>query len=761
MIFSISVYTGFSTWYGDIETEYIKSVSDIRLGIDIQGGVDVAFVPADGVEATDQQLDAVMETMKVRLNSLGINDSETYVDYDNDRVIVRFPWQSGEENFDPESAVQELGDTAMLRFIEGTDYDLDKVILEGTDVTTSYVSATKDDVTGEYTYLVSLEFSDDGATKFADATGRLYSSSGSISIWMDETCVSTAKVSAHITDGKAVIQGDFDYDSAKSLSDKINAGALPFNLETTSFKTISPTLGNGALNAMVISGIIAFVIIAIYMIVMYRLMGLIADIALIGQVCGTLAVVSGYFSFMNSSTLTVPGIAGIILALGMGVDANIITFERIKEELANGKSIDTSLKNGYARAFSAVLDGNVTQIIIAIILMGAFGVPDSFFAKALNFVFFAFGTTTDSTIYSFGFTLVTGVVLNLIMGVLATRLMMISLSKFKGLRNKSLYCYKDPKTAKPKKHFDFMGKKKVFLTISGCLVVLSMLSTFIGVKLAIEFKGGTMITYAYTGDLNGDDAKAKIEEIAGTSVTIQQGEIFGDEQGRNSITVSFVSSEGLTSDKQTEITDAMQETFKDNNIEILDSSDVTPTAGKSFLMKCLMAVLVSAILLIIYIAIRFRKIGGYTAGVCAVLALIHDVIITYGAYVLIGYEINANFMAVILTILGYSINDTIIIYDRIRENRNLYPKEDLVTLVNDSINQTISRSIRTSITTITALVVISVVCSIYGVTSILSFSIPLSIAMLVGTYSSLCVAAPLWVIWEKHRESKPKKVQQD
>ena len=252
-VFSASVYFGFQTWFGDIPTTYIKSINDIRLGIDIQGGVDVAFTPADDVDATDEQLDAVMETMKVRLASLGINDSETYVDYNNDRVIVRFPWQSGETDFDPESAVKELGETAMLRFMSGTEYNLDNVILEGTDVTNAYAATIPNESTGGRDYVVSLEFSDEGATKFADATGELYAQKGYISIWMDDTCVSSATVSAHITDGKAIIQGDFDYDQAKSLADKINSGALPFNLETASFKTISPTLGTGALNAMIYS----------------------------------------------------------------------------------------------------------------------------------------------------------------------------------------------------------------------------------------------------------------------------------------------------------------------------------------------------------------------------------------------------------------------------------------------------------------------------------------------------------------------------
>lgn len=750
-IFSLSVYLGFQTWYGDIPTTYIKSLSDIRLGIDIQGGVDVAFTPANEVEATDEELDAVMETMKVRLTSLGINDSETYVDYNNDRVIVRFPWQSGETDFDPESAVQELGETAMLRFIEGTEYNLDNVILEGTDVTDAYPASIPNETTGGYDYVVSLTFSDEGAEKFSEATGRIsQQSNGYISIYMDETCVSQATCTVHITDGKAIIQGNFEYDDAKSLADKIKAGALPFNLETASFKTISPTLGNGALNAMVLSCAIAFVVIAIYMVVLYRLPGLIADIALIGQLAGTLAVVSGYFSFMPSNTLTIPGIAGIILAIGMGVDANIITCERIKEELSKGKSLDTALKNGYARAFSAVLDGNLTQIIISIILMGAFGVPDSIFAKALNFVFFAFGTTTDSTIYSFGLTLLTGVILNLIMGVLCTRLMIVSLSKFKGLKKKSLYTMK----FKEPKNIDFLSKKKIFVTVSCVLMVLSIAVAPFFSKVDIEFKGGTIISYAYSGEINSDDVKSKVEEIAGSSVNVQTGVIFGDEQDRNSITISFVSSEGLTSEKQAEITNAVQETFPDNGIEILDSNDVSPSSGKSFMMKCVMAVIFSAICLIVYITLRFKNIGGLSAGISAVVTLLHDIVITFGVFVLLGYEINANFMAVILTILGYSINDTIVIYDRIRENRTLLPNTNINDLVNLSINQSIKRSLRTSITTVFAMLTVSVVCTISGITSILSFSIPLLIGLIVGTYSSLFFSTTLWSTWNDKKSDK-------
>lgn len=446
--FSYTAIFGVKYQYGDIAKTYIKDVSDIRLGIDIQGGVDVTFTPADGVDATDEQLDSVKEVMKVRLASLGITDSNVYVDSNNDRVIVRFPWQSSESNFDPEAAVKELGGTAMLTFREGSETTVDEtgetvptgaLILSGEDVASATAGYQQKD-TGEIEYVVSLKLNPSGTDKFAEATGRLYTDKGVISIWMDNNLISAPTVNAHITNGEAIISGSFEtYEDAESLANKINSGSLPFSLTTSSFSTISPTLGSGALDAMILGGLIAFGFIALYMIVLYRLPGFVAVIALTGQVTCTLAAVSGYFSFMNSSTLTIPGIAGIILSIGMGVDANIITGERIKEELRSGKKLNTALESGYKRAFSAIFDGNLTVILIAIILMGAFGVPDSLFAKMLSFIFRWFGTTTEGTIYSFGYTLMVGAILNFVMGVWASKLMLGSLSKFEVLKNKKLY----------------------------------------------------------------------------------------------------------------------------------------------------------------------------------------------------------------------------------------------------------------------------------------------------------------------------------
>ncbi len=748
-VFTCSTFTGFTTQYGDIVSTKINGVKDIRLGIDIQGGVDVTFTTEDDVDATEDQLASVMEVMKVRLASLSITDSEVYVDNDKDRVIVRFPWQAGETNFDPEAAVKELGETAMLRFIEGTEYDLTKVIAEGNDIAKAYVSGNTDQTTGEVTPVVALEFSEAGKEKFSEATGRLYQSQGSISIWMDDNCINTANVSSHITDGQAIITGNYDYDTAKSLADKINSGALPFNLVTESFKTISPTLGSGALQAMITAGIIAFAFIAVYMIAFYRLPGVIAVIALAGQIAGTLAAISGYFGFMDSSTLTIPGIAGVILAIGMGVDANIITAERIKEEIQAGKSVDRALDSAYERSFSAIFDGNITVVIVAVVLMGAFGVPESTFAKLLGWLFFMFGASAEGTIYSFGFTLMAGVVLNFVMGVVATKLMIGSISKFKVFKNKKFYCGKP----KEKKTIDFVGKRKSFFIASGICILLSIVMTFTGVEVDIEFKGGTILSYSYSGDVEFNIEK-EIEEIVESDITIQTGELFDSE--KNNLTISFVSNEGLTAERQSMITDKLQELYPENEIEILDSNDVSPTSGREFFLKCLVAVIFASILLVIYIAFRFNKIGGLSAGVCAVVALLHDVIIVYGIYIIIGFPINSNFMAVILTILGYSINDTIVVYDRIRENRKLHPKTELGELVNMSITQSISRSIRTSTTTIFSMLMVVIMAIVFGVDSILSFAVPLVFGMAIGTYSSLCIASPVWVWWNERKNSKKK-----
>ncbi|MCQ2464094.1 MAG: protein translocase subunit SecF [Oscillospiraceae bacterium] len=296
------------------------------------------------------------------------------------------------------------------------------------------------------------------------------------------------------------------------------------------------------------------------------------------------------------------------------------------------------------------------------------------------------------------------------------------------------------------KRINFTGKSKIFYVISAVLIALSVLVTILGVDVAIEFKGGTMITYSFAGEIIDSEAESRVEEVTGANVTVQQGELF--QSDRKKLSISFVSNEGFTAEKQSALTAALQETYADNDIEILDSTDVAASSGRNFFIKCIVAVVFSAVILILYIAFRFKRISGWSSGVCAVIALLHDIVVTYGAFVLIGFQINSNFIAVVLTILGCSINNTIVVYDRIRENRKLMPMAEIHDLVNISTTQSMTRSFRTSITTVVTMLIISIVASVYGVTSILSFSVPIIVGMMVGTYSSLCLAPCLWVSWQ-------------
>ncbi len=426
--------TGISTQYGDRTDVYIKGGSDIRWGIDIRGGVDVTFTPPEDIDATEEQMDAAQAVIEQRLINLHITDYELYTDYSKDRVVVRFPWKEGESDFDPEAAILELGETALLTFREGSAAD-GEIVIEGKDVKSASPYYDQENAT----YGVTLELEDSGKEAFAEATTRLAGTGEVISIWMDDTNISSPQVDAAITDGSASITGSFTADEAIALANKINSGALPFKLETSNYRTIDPTMGLEARDVMIYAGILAYIAIAIFITLVYRLPGIVAAIALLGQIGGSIAAITGFFPFIPSFTLTLPGIAGIILSIGMGVDANIITSARIKEELQSGKSLDGSIEIGYKRAFSAIFDGNLTLMIVAVILMGAFGPTDSLFAKLLSPLFFLFGASAAGEIYSFGYTLLVGAIMNFIFGITASRLMLKSLSRFKVFRNPVLY----------------------------------------------------------------------------------------------------------------------------------------------------------------------------------------------------------------------------------------------------------------------------------------------------------------------------------
>ncbi len=305
-----------------------------------------------------------------------------------------------------------------------------------------------------------------------------------------------------------------------------------------------------------------------------------------------------------------------------------------------------------------------------------------------------------------------------------------------------------------KKTIDFFGKRKVFFTISLVLIaVIAICTAVMGAELSINFKGGTLLTYSFSGTIDHNEVKSDIQTITGSNAVITEGEDFTTKS--KTLNISLASNQGLTADKQFELTNTLQEKYADNSLELLSSSDVKPDAGKEFFLKCMVAVLLAFIVTIVYIAFRFKRISGWSAGVFAIIGLIHDIIMVFGAFVIFGYEINANFMAVVLTILGYSINDTIVVYDRIRENKKTLGRSVPVDeLVNISITQSITRTINTSITTVAAMLCVSIVATIFGITSILSFSTPLIVGMISGCYSTICICCPLWVMWQKKKKAK-------
>ena len=753
VVFSLTAILGVSYQYGDTKNTYVKGASDIRFGIDIRGGVDVTFMPANDVDATDEQLSAAKTVIEDRLVGLGITDYESYIDTNKDRIIVRFPWKTGESDFNPQTAIDEIGTTAKMVFRKGSSADGEE-ILSGDDVTSATVGYNETEG-----WVVQLRFSTKGSTAFADATTELAGGSTPISIWLDDESISVATVNEAITNGEAIIKGNFTQDSASSLANQINSGSLPFALSAESYSTISPTLGAKSLEVMVLAGIIAFIIVAVLMIARYRLPGTIAVISLAGQVAATLAVVSGYFPVFNGSTLTLPGIAGIILGIGMGVDANVITAERIKEELAKNKTLDGAVNSGFKMGLTPIIDGNVTIVIVAALLMGAFGPTDGFWAKVFNPIFWWFGPSTAGTIYSFGFTLLTSVLLNFVFGVGATRVMIRGAIHCKALRNPALYGGKKQGGADYKTPaIRFIPNRKKFYGFSCALiaVVLVFCGVF-GVHMDVEFKGGSMVTLAYQGEADLNALKSTISgELDQSNLTLQTG---SDISGSQTLTVTLPGSQTLTTEQLDNLLTTLNEQYPDNAFAQNEVSNVDATIGKEFLLKSVVALVAACVLIMLYVAYRFRRIGGFKAGATAVVALLHDLFVVFGVFVILRIPLNGNFIAAMLTILGYSINDTVVIYDRIRENSALYSKKQLSLpeLVNLSINQSFSRSLMTTITTCCALGVVCVVSIVYRLDSIYTFAFPLLFGMISGVYSTICIATPLWVDWKQRKKAAPKK----
>ncbi len=445
-------FFGIENYYGDARQVYVKGANDIRWGIDIKGGVEAVFSPAKSKDSiSDSDMEAAKALIETRLVNENITDYEVYCDTHSNQIIVRFPWAANESDFNAVETVDKLGTSAMLIFRSGTE-ETGQIILQGSE---DVKSATPSVDPSTNKSIVALEFTKAGKEKFATATASMIGKQ--ISIWLSTTtsevddkgepiveqiCLSAPTVNEAITDGKAIISGDgMTAEYVVDLCEQINSGKLPFALtvDDSKLQIISPTLGSDALRVMLIAGAIAFGLVCLLMILRYRLNGVVTSIALLGQLAGSIACISGFFPDANSFTLTIPGIAGIILSIGVGVDCNVIAAERIRDEFAKGKTIDGSIDSGFKNSLSAIIDGNVTIVIVSIVLMGAFGTPDNIVAKLFSPIMSLFGSQITGSIYSFGYTLLVGVIFNLIMGVLASKYMLKSISQLKIFRNPWFY----------------------------------------------------------------------------------------------------------------------------------------------------------------------------------------------------------------------------------------------------------------------------------------------------------------------------------
>lgn len=695
----------------------IKGADKMRFGIDIRGGVEAIFEP-EGLDrkATEKELESARTVIENRLDAQNITDREVTIDKDGGYVIVRFPWKADEENFNPEEAISELGEMAQLTFRD----EEGNVLLDGTHVKESVVQ--KETAQGAPNqYVVDLSFDKEGAELFENATKQQIGKY--MGIYMDENLISNPMVETEISGGNAQITGMSGFDEAQALAEKISAGSLPFSLKTTNFSTISPTLGNQALHIMVGAGILAFLFICIFMIGMYKIPGVIACMTLLLQVSLQLLAIS-----VPQYTMTLPGIAGIILSIGMAVDTNIIISERIADELRSHENLYTAIKYGYKNAFSSVLDGNLTTAIVAVILM-------------------IFGS---GSMLSFGYTLLTGMIVNVIVGVSVSKKLLYSILEFKGMNDRKWFREKKVPKVKP-----FYQKKWIYGLISGAVFLIGIGACVgRGVTLDTQFTGGVVLSCFTDKVPDTQQVEAAVEKVMNRPVTVQTTE--NTVNNKSSIQITLAGTGGLSPEEQEQVIDAVNSV--DDSIHAVTSETyaVEPYIGARALKDAITAIILSLIFIVVYVWIRFSALGGMSAGMTAILALVHDVLVVFFTFALFKIPLNDAFVAVALTIIGYSINDTIVLYDRIRENRKSDNRLGVVELVNESTTQTFARSIHTSFTSGLCVLVLLAASVIFHLSSIFEFSLPMFFGLVSGCYSSICIAGTLWAMWVNWKESKVK-----
>ncbi|MCR5734317.1 MAG: protein translocase subunit SecD, partial [Lachnospiraceae bacterium] len=711
-------------------TEKTGAASNIKLGLDLAGGVSVTYQAVGEESPSNADMSDTVYKLQKRVEGYS-TESQVYRE-GSDRINIEIP---GVE--DEYAVLEDLGKPGSLYFIkefspdgepnyqmEGYNEngkphyvlaksieDLDKdgsVVLTGTDITTAQAASYKNDM-GNVEYIVQLTLNADGTQKFADATTEAVKNHDSIMIYYDGEAVSVPTVQSAITGGQAQITGMDDFEEAENLASTIRIGGLKVELEVLRSNVVGAQLGNDAISTSIKAGIIGFVLVAIFMIAVYLVPGLAAALAL----CLYIVLVM-ILLVLFDVTLTLPGMAGIILSIGMAVDANVITFARIREEIAEGKTVKAAVKTGYEKALSAIIDGNVTTLIAAIVLA-------------------ILGT---GSIKGFAATLAIGIVVSMFTALVVTKAIINALIEL-GLKDKKYFG-----KAKSQKTIDFLGKRNIFIGASLAVILAGFICMGVnagigrgGLNFSLEFLGGTSTNVAFNEDLSLADIDSKvvplIEDITGDA-NVQVQKI------RDTNEVIF-KTRTLTPEEGKALATKMIDEF-DVNADKITAETISSTISSEMQADAIIAVVVSIVCMLLYIWFRFKDLR---FGASSVIALVHDVLVVLAFYAFARISVGSTFIACMLTIVGYSINATVVIFDRIREAlKNREKNEELEPLVNRCVNQTLSRSIFTSLTTF----IMVLVLFIFGVSSIREFALPLMAGIVCGCYSSVCLASAVWYL---------------
>lgn len=718
---------GYVAMFG-ADSKKTGSAANIKQGLDLAGGVSITYEVLGDEKPSETDMKDTIYKLQKRVEDYS-TEAQVYQEGEN-RINIEIPGVT-----DADAILQDLGKPGTLYFILQTNEDgvsnyqydfavgnyvlardLDEIIadgsavLTGTDVTSAEAGTRKDNTLGNNESVVQLNFTEEGTVKFAQATKTAFNKGQSIGIYYDDEFKSVPKVNTIITGGTAEISGMADFDEAEKLASVIRIGGLKLELEELRSNVVGAQLGEEAIATSVKAGAIGLVIVALFMIAVYWLPGLASAIALFLYIIFTLLALNAF-----NITLTLPGIAGIILSIGMAVDANVIIFARIREELATGKTVQSSIKIGFQKALSAIVDGNITTLIAAMVL----------------------AVKGSGSVKGFAQTLALGIIISMFTALFVTRMILNAMFAI-GLKSEKLYG-----VAKEKKTINFIGKKNIFFAISITLILAGFVFMGINNKTQgnilnynLEFQGGTSTTITFNDDLSladiATDVKPVIAEITGDT-NIQAQKV-------KDSTEVIIKTRTLNVEERIALSDAL--TLKFGITKDIQQESISATVSSEMRKDAVVAVIVATFFMLIYIWFRFKDVR-FAAS--AVIALIHDVLIVLAFYVIARVSVGNTFIACMLTIVGYSINATIVIFDRIRENlKEMKKNKDLVEVVNRSITQTLTRSIYTSLTTF----IMVAVLFIMGVPSIKEFAGPLMVGIVGGGYSSVCVTGSLWYVFK-------------